>query len=485
MDQTNNYINGSFVAPASGKYLAVTSPADGEVITEVAMSTEADVAKAVEAAQAAFEKWSAITVKSRAQYLLKLHALIRDNASELADIIVKEHGKTKIEAMGDVAKGNETVEYACSMPQLLAGRVLEVSRGIECKDYKRPLGVVASIVPFNFPAMVPFWTIPIAIATGNCVILKPSEKVPLTMRRIMGLFEKAGIPPGVVQIVNGGVDAVNAICDHPQIKAVTFVGSSKVAGIVQKRCRDLNKRVLALGGAKNHLVALPDCNIDMTSTDVVNSFTGCSGQRCMAASVLLTVGPMPELIEAIKKKAAALVAGSENRNVGPVIDQLSLDRITSYIGRPEHELLLDGRGWTKTMTKGFWVGPTILKHTNHMDAGMRDEIFGPVLSIYECKSKEEAIAIENGNPYGNAACVYTSVGAHAQWFTKRLSAGMLGINIGVPVPREPFSFGGINDSKFGDVDITGDGGIEFFTKRIKVTQKWMPPPAGGASDWMS
>jgi len=446
------------------------------------MSNAQDVNQAVEAAEKAFVGWSDITVKSRVQILLKLHALMRDHAGELADLIVQEHGKTKQEALGDVNKGNETLEYACSMPQLLAGRVLEVSRGVECRDYKKPLGVVASIVPFNFPAMVPFWTMPIAIATGNCIIIKPSEKVPLTMNRIMDFMKQAGLPDGVVQTVNGGVATVNALCDHPKIKAVTFVGSSKVAEIVSKRCANLNKKVLALGGAKNHLVALPDCNVDMTSTDVVNSFTGCAGQRCMAASVLLTIGPNPELMEAIIRKSKALVPGSAPRNVGPVIDQQSLDRMTGYVANEQHEILLDGRGWKKD--KGFWMGPTILKHTSKDDAGMRDEIFGPVLSVYECKDKEEAIAIENGNPYGNAACVYTSVGAHAQWFTQRLSAGMLGINIGVPVPREPFSFGGINASNFGHSDITGDAGIEFFTQRIKITQKWTPPPAGEAS-WMS
>jgi len=287
----------------------------------------------------------------------------------------------------------------------------------------------------------------------------------------------------VVQIVNGAVPAVLAICDHPGIPAVSFVGSSKVAEIVSLRSRQINKRVLALGGAKNHLVALPDCNIDMTSTDVVNSFTGCSGQRCMAASVLLTVGPMPKLIAAIVHKAAGLSAGAGQRDIGPVIDRLSQDKILGYIGRPEHKILLDGRGWAEKHTEGFWVGPTVLMHSNSSDAAMREEIFGPVLSIYECKDRDEALAIENANPYGNAACVYTSQGGAADWFCKRFSAGMCGVNVGVPVPREPFPFGGWNRSRFGDCDITADGGIEFFTRRKKITQKWNPPE--GEADWMS
>jgi len=479
----DNYIGGKFVSSTSGKYLDVTSPHDGEVIGKVALSTAADVDTAVKNAEVAFAKWSALTVKARAQIMLKLHALIRDNADELADMIVKEHGKTKAEALGDVAKGNETVEYACSMPQLIAGRVLEVSRGVECRSYNVPLGVVASIVPFNFPAMVPFWTIPIALACGNCVILKPSEKVPMTFNLIVKYFEKAGFPEGVFQIVNGQADAVNAICDNPGIKAVSFVGSSKIAELVSKRCRNLNKRCLALGGAKNHLVALQDCNVEMTASDVVNSYSGCAGQRCMAASVLLTVGPNPKLIERIIEKSKALKPGSGPREIGPIIDVVSRDRIISYIGKDEHKILLDGRDWATKQKKGFWVGPSILQHTSTKDAAMQDEIFGPVLSIFECKSKEEAIAIENANPYGNAACVYTSNGGAAEWFTKRFSVGMVGINIGVPVPREPFSFGGSNKSSFGDVDVTADGAMTFFTKTKKVTQKWNPPE--GDADWMS
>lgn len=481
VEAINNYIGGKFVPPSTDKYLDLRSPHDGEIIGKVALSNATDIDAAVKVGQAAFLKWSALTVKARAGVLLKLHALIRDNADELADMIVKEHGKTKSEALASVAKGNETVEYACSMPQLVCGQVLEVSRGVECRSYKLPLGVVASIVPFNFPAMVPMWTLPIALVLGNAVILKPSEKVPGTMRIMMKFFEQAGFPPGVMQIVNGAVDVVNAICDHPLIKAVSFVGSSKVAELVSKRCRNNNKRVLALGGAKNHLVALPDCNIDMTSTDIVNSYSGCSGQRCMAASVLLTVGPQPKLIEAIIAKSKLLTAGSGDRNIGPVIDEISRDRIINYIGRDEHTILLDGRDWAKQ--KGFWVGPSILQHTSRQDAAMCDEIFGPVLSIYECKNRDEAVEIENANPYGNAACIYTSNGGAAEWFTKRFSVGMVGVNIGVPVPREPFSFGGTNASSFGDVDITANGGIEFFTKTKKVTQKWNP--AEGESDWMS
>lgn len=288
-----NYINGQFVAPKNGKYIEVESPQDGRIIGKVAISTMDDVDAAVQAATNAFKTWSKMGVKNRAQVLFKMHALVRDNTDKIADLIVLEHGKTKVEAVGSVAKGNETLEYACSMPQLIPGKVLEVASGVECKDYREPLGVVASIVPFNFPAMVPMWTLPIAIATGNTLIIKPSEKVPLTIAFMVSLFKQAGLPDGVINIVNGGLDAVNGICDHKDIKAVTFVGSSKVAELVSKRCRNLNKKVIALGGAKNYLIALPDCHIDMTATDVMRSFSGCAGQRCMAASVLLVVGSVP------------------------------------------------------------------------------------------------------------------------------------------------------------------------------------------------
>jgi len=317
------------------------------------------------------------------------------------------------------------------------------------------------------------------------MILKPSEKVPITMSLVVELFKEAGLPDGVVNIINGTAEAVEALCDNEGIKALTFVGSTKVAEIVSRRARAKDKRVVALGGAKNHLISMPDCNTDMTAQDIVNSFTGCSGQRCMAASVLLTVGKQPKLISSIVEKAKKLVPGDKDRQIGPVIDQPSLEKINRYINEAEAsgaQLLLDGRSWTNEHKNGFWVGPTVILHTKKTDPALHDEIFGPVLSIYEAKNKEETIEIENANPYGNAACIYTSAGAHAEWFTKRFSAGMIGVNIGLPVPREPFSFGGINKSKFGDMDITGDGAMEFFTSRRKVTTKWDPPQE---QNWMS
>jgi acyl-CoA reductase-like NAD-dependent aldehyde dehydrogenase len=281
---------------------------------------------------------------------------------------------------------------------------------------------------------------------------------------------------------------VEAICDHPQIPAISFVGSSKVAEIVSKRGRANNKRVLALGAAKNHLVALRDCNTDMCSTDIVLSFTGCAGQRCMAASALIVVQQQDDLVNAIVAKASKLVPGQASGQMGPIIDEIAVQRCHKYIeeavSRDGAKLLLDGRSWTGKQ-KGYWIGPTIIQHKSALDAAFREEIFGPILSIVQVETREEAIAIENASPYGNAACIYTTVGAHAEWFTARFSVGMVGVNIGVPVPREPFSFGGWNASRFGDLDITGESGLEFFTRRKKITTKWNPPSNKGTGDWMS
>ncbi|KAJ3078215.1 hypothetical protein HDU99_000725, partial [Rhizoclosmatium hyalinum] len=299
----------------------------------------------------------------------------------------------------------------------------------------------------------------------------------------------AGFPPGVINIVNGAADTANLLSSHPGVRAVTFVGTSHIAELIYKKGTSIGKRVLALGGAKNHLVANPDCNIEMTAQDVVNSFTGCSGQRCMAASVLLTIGPQPKLIAEIVKRAKSLVFGQDAGagKMGPVIDAASVKRINAYVTESEWqgaEILLDGRKMPAPvgLENGYWCGPSIVLHKKKSDKMLREEVFGPALSILEVASKEEAIEFENANPYGNAACIYTQDPWTADWFTKNFSAGMLGVNIGVPVPREPFSFGGINRSRFGDSDITGEGAINFFTWTKKITTKWAVPVE---SNWMS
>ncbi|KAI9207673.1 Aldehyde/histidinol dehydrogenase [Polychytrium aggregatum] len=482
-----NWVDNTYVATTewdlklvsdTTKFIPVTSPATGEIVSYAPLSKREDVDLAVASCKKAFEAWRSRTVKDRIQIMIRLHQLIVKNADHIADLIVLEHGKNRTEALAEIAKGNETLEFALSLPQLMQGHILDVSRGVACRDSLNPLGIVCSIVPFNFPFMVPFWTLPIAITTGNCLVLKPSEKVPMTMTYVMTLMKEAGLPDGVVNLVHGGPETARMLCEHADVNAVTFVGTSAVAELLMKQCRGLNKRVLALGGAKNHLVAYPDCNIDMTAQDVVSSFTGCSGQRCMAASVLLCIGEQPTLIESIVAKATSLTAGQSTGQVGPVIDEASLKRISSYISQAEEngeKILLDGRKWMNKGGSGFWIGPTIILHNNRSDPALHDEIFGPVLSILACDSKEQAIEIENANPYGNAACIYTRDGGVAEWFTKRFGAGMIGVNIGVPVPREPFSFGGINKSSFADSDITGVDALNFFTYKKKVTTKWAPP----------
>jgi methylmalonic acid semialdehyde dehydrogenase len=482
-----NWIDNAEHQPAqNAHFMDVVCPANGEVIAKVLVSDATEVDLAVASCKKAFPAWSGLNVKTRAQKLHRLFELIRDNADELAESIMKEHGKSRPEALAEVAKGNETAEYAASMQLLSRGNVMEVSRGVKCEDGREPLGVVAHIVPFNFPLMVPFWVLPIAIATGNCIVLKPSEKVPITMSKVARLIKAAGIPDGVVNIVNGTKEAVSALMVHPDIQAVTFVGSTPVARLVASTCSSHGKRVLALGGAKNFLVALPDCEPEATAADVVASFTGCAGQRCMAASVLVIVGDDKfgdDLLQRIVQKAKAIEPGQEKAGMGPVIDDLAVARITKYLKLAEESgstIALDGRSWQQSNTKGYWMGPSIIVHkspANPADPIITDEIFGPVISVVRVASRSEALALEHTSPFGNAACVYTSSGANAEWFSKQFSAAMIGVNIGVPVPREPFSFGGMGVSKFGNHgDITGQSAVDFFTRLRKVTTRW--PVAG-------
>lgn len=485
----DNYINGGFVPPSTNEYLDVINPADSKIIGKVGLSASCDVDNAVQAAKTAFPAWSSRTIKQRAAIMMKFHALVQEHAQKMAELIVQENGKNITEALADVAKGNETVEWACGLPEASAGNTLRVSGQVSCTDRRDPLGVVASIVPFNFPFMVPMWTVPIALVMGNTVVLKPSEKVPLTMQYAADLFKQAGLPDGVFNMVQGTRTCVEALVDHDDVTAVTFVGSSPVAKIVAHRCRSLPepKRCTALGGAKNHLIALEDCEAESACADITVSFAGCAGQRCMAASVLLPVdegiddgeeetAPFGKfLVDKIVAAASKIKAGSGPGEMGPVIDQASYDKIISYIEHSEQngaKILLDGRSWKKD--EGYWIGPTILQHSSLEDKTIAEEVFGPVLSVFPVQSWEEAVAIENASPFGNAASIYTSHGGNAQWFTSRFRASMMGVNIGIPVPREPFSFGGLygTRSKYGDMDITGDGAMEFFSNRVKVTSKW-------------
>jgi len=478
-----NFINGAFTDVSSARSLSVISPLDGSLLAEMPCSTGADLDDAVSSAKAAFPAWSRTPIKERVQILFRYRHLLEKHMQDLATLVREENGKTLGEAIAEVEKCIELTEFAVSMPQLVTGEVLEVSKGVECRVEHLPLGVVASIVPFNFPAMVPNWTIPNALALGNCMIMKPSEKVPISLSLIAKLLKEAGLPAGVFSIVNGDSETVQAICDHPGIQAVSFVGSTRVAKLVYRRATQNLKRCLALGGAKNHLLVLPDAKPDMTAQNVVASMSGCAGQRCMAASAMVAVGSVDTIIEKICAEARKIVPGE---NLGAVISKESKERIERYITEAEEQgakILVDGRGATvKGKENGYYVGPTIIDHVRPDMAVAREEIFGPVISIMRVDTLDEALAIENSSPYGNAASVFTQNGGFARYVIEKASAGMVGVNVGVPVPREPFSFGGWNDSKFGVGDITGKSSIEFWTQLKKSTVKWNPE---AGINWMS
>ncbi len=478
-----NFINGKFVPASTNKTLDVISPVDGVLLSTVPLSTNDDLKAAVKAAKAAFPAWSRMPIKERVQVFFRYKSLLEKHMQELAELCTEENGKTISESIAEIEKCIELTEFATSLPQLTTGEILEVSKGVECRTEHVPLGVVASIVPFNFPAMVPNWTIPNAIALGNCMILKPSEKVPLCCGRIAELLKEAGLPDGVFSIVHGDVEIVEAICDHPHIEAVSFVGSTKVAKIVYQRATNSFKRCLALGGAKNHLMVLPDAIPTMTAQNVAASMSGCAGQRCMAASAMVAVGEVDPIIEKICEEARKIIPG---KNLGAVINKESKERIERYITEAEKQgakILVDGRNTlVEGKEKGTYVGPTVIDWVKpEMDVA-KEEIFGPVISIMRTKTVDEALAIENANPYGNAASVFTQNGGAARYIMERASAGMIGVNVGVPVPREPFSFGGWNESKFGVGDITGKSSIEFWTKLKKSTTKWNPE---AGVNWMS
>lgn len=482
-DQLQNFINGSFTKVASDRTIPVISPIDGTLLTELPCSTTADLELAVQAAKKAFPGWSRTPIKERVQVFFRYKFLLEKNLEILAGLISEENGKTYAEAVQEVEKCIELTEFATSLPQLVTGEVLEVSNGVECRTTHVPIGVVASIVPFNFPAMVPNWTIPNALTLGNCMVIKPSEKVPLSVGVLATLLKEAGLPDGVFNIVHGDSEIVNAICDHPDIEAVSFVGSTKVAKIVYQRATQHLKRCLALGGAKNHLLVLPDAKPDMTAQNIAASMSGCAGQRCMAASAMVGVGDVDHIIARLCDEAKKIIPG---KNLGAVINKDAKTRIEQYITEAENNgarILLDGRGAAVPgKENGTYVGPTIIDYVTPDMSVAKEEIFGPVISILRTSTIDEALDIENASPYGNAASVFTQNGSMARYVVERASAGMIGVNVGVPVPREPFSFGGWNESKFGVGDITGKSAIEFWTKLKKSTTKWNPEEG---VNWMS
>lgn len=465
------------------KPIEVHSPVDGSHLGQIDACGPHEVDAAVSRAASAFENWSKTPVKDRVQPLFRFKQLVEENIDELSRCVTAENGKTLAESAAGIRKGLEVVEFATSFPVLQAGELLEVSRGVDCFTRREPLGVVCGVTPFNFPAMVPLWMFPLAIAAGNAFLLKPSEQTPFTPLQLAELLRDAGLPDQVFQVVQGDRETVELLLDHPQIQAAAFVGSTSVARAVYTRGTASGKRVLALGGAKNHLVVVPDADPTIAAENIVSSATGCAGQRCMAASVLITVGDCSHILEAIEAEMRRIVTG---RDMGAIISEAARQRIVGYIDRAEAagaRIRVDGRTVAvEDKPYGFYVGPTLIEGIEVGHECACDEIFGPVLTVIQVESLDAALKIENASPYGNAASIYTTRGAVAREFQERANSGMIGVNIGVPVPREPFSFGGWNDSHFGAGDITGTDGLAFWTKQRKITQKWT---ATSRQNWMS
>lgn len=478
----DNFINNEFVGGHT--YLDVKSAWTGKEIGRVAVSKKDDVEAAVKAAAQAFPAWRATPIKERTQKLFRFREIVLNRIEEISNIAALEAGKTAAEAKAGIMKGLEVAEYALSLQNMDAGGAMEVSRGVSCEYRREPLGVVCGIVPFNFPAMVPLWMYPIAITLGNTFILKPSEKVPLTSQLMAECMREAGFPPGVFQLVNGTKDAVEALIDHPKVQAVGFVGSTPVAKSIYMRATAHGKRALCLGGAKNYLLVVPDADEKLTVRGVVDSFTGCAGQRCMAASLMVAVGDVEHIVKKIADTASKMELG---KHMGAIIDDASLKRIEKAIAQAEKDgarILVDGRKAQppKGFEGGNWIGPTVIDHALPNMECATMEIFGPVVTIVHVKTLSDAMALEAKNHFGNATSVFTTSGMVAKYVAEHATNGMIGVNIGVPVPREPFSFGGSKDSKFGACDITGESSLDFWSQRKKITTKWAEQ---ADASWMS
>ncbi len=482
MGQANllNYINGQWQPSHASETLAVRNPATAETLGQVPLSPRAEVDAAVQAAQAAFPGWRRTPPTERIQYLFKLKDLLERDFDAIARITTQECGKTLAESQGELRRGIENVEVACGIPSMMMGyNVEDIASGIDETMIRQPVGVVAAITPFNFPAMIPLWFLPYAIACGNCFILKPSEKVPLTMAHVFGLIDQVGLPPGVVQLVNGTRETVDALLDHPGIRAVSFVGSSPVAKYVYSRAAANGKRAQCQGGAKNPVIVLPDADMEMTTRIVADSSFGCAGQRCLASSIAITVGEARAFSDAIadaartRKVGNGLEAGVE---MGPVITAESKERIERLIGVGESEgarVVVDGRGAAiPGLEGGHFVRPTILDNVQPGSEIARTEIFGPVLSLMHVETVDDALRLVNSGSYGNMACLFTSSGAAARQFRYEAQVGNVGINVGVAAPMAFFPFSGWKDSFFGDLHGQGRDAIEFYTEKKVVVERW-------------
>ena len=480
MRTIEHWIGGKAVAGTSTRTAPVFNPATGAQQADVRLANIHDVADAVTTAEVAFEEWSQTSISKRSKVLFAFRELVNASAGDIAELIVDEHGKVLSDALGEVQRGLEVIEFACGIPSLLKGDYSDqVSTDVDTYSFREPLGVVAGITPFNFPAMVPMWMYPVAIACGNTFVLKPSERDPSASLLVAELWQRAGLPDGVFNVINGDKKSVDALLDDPRVAAVSFVGSTSIARYIHERGSANGKRVQALGGAKNHAIVLPDANIDFAADHLAAAAFGSAGERCMAVSAAIVVGHGAEVVEAVSERARSLKVGSGRdaaSEMGPVITRAAQERIQALIGTGAAQgarIAVDGRDLSVAgFESGFFVGPTVIDEvTTEMDV-YREEIFGPVLSVLRAGTVEEAIALVNANPYGNGTAIFTSSGQAARQFQRGVKVGMIGINVPVPVPMAFYSFGGWKDSLFGDKHVHGAEGVSFYTRAKVVTARW-------------
>ena len=485
MSEITHWINGKTFDDSAKRHGDIFNPATGEVSKKVAFGTAATVDVAVKAATDAFAEWRHSSLTKRVNVLFAFRELVNTNKEKIAALITAEHGKVLSDAAGEVTRGLEVVEFACGIPHLLKGGFSEeVSTGVDVYSIRQALGPVAIISPFNFPAMVPMWFFPVAIACGNTVIVKPSEKDPSAAMFLAQLWKEAGLPDGVFNVVHGDKEVVDAILTHPGIKSVSFVGSTPIAKYVYETGTKSGKRVQALGGAKNHMVVLPDADLDLAADAAINAGFGSAGERCMAISALVVVEPVADaLVAKIKERAVKLKTGdgTKGADMGPLVTQVHRDKVASYVDAGEKEgatLVVDGRT-VNPGGNGFWLGPTLFDHVTPKMSIYADEIFGPVLSVIRVKSYDEALALVNSHQYGNGTAIFTNDGGAARRYQNEVEVGMVGINVPIPVPMAYYSFGGWKNSLFGDSHAHGTEGVHFFTRGKVVTSRWLDPSHGG------
>jgi malonate-semialdehyde dehydrogenase (acetylating)/methylmalonate-semialdehyde dehydrogenase len=485
MSEITHWINGKTFDDSAKRHGDIFNPATGEVSKKVAFGTAATVDAAVKSATDAFAEWRHSSLTKRVNVLFAFRELVNTNKEKIAALITSEHGKVLSDAAGEVTRGLEVVEFACGIPHLLKGGFSEeVSTGVDVYSIRQALGPVAIISPFNFPAMVPMWFFPVAIACGNTVIVKPSEKDPSAAMFMGQLWKEAGLPDGVFNVVHGDKEVVDAILTHPGIKSVSFVGSTPIAKYVYETGTKSGKRVQALGGAKNHMVVLPDADLDLAADAAINAGFGSAGERCMAISALVVVEPVADaLVAKIKERAVKLKTGdgTKGADMGPLVTQVHRDKVASYVDAGEKEgatIVVDGRS-VNPGGNGFWLGPTLFDHVTPKMSIYTDEIFGPVLSVIRVKSYDEALALVNSHQYGNGTAIFTNDGGAARRYQNEVEVGMVGINVPIPVPMAYYSFGGWKNSLFGDSHAHGTEGVHFFTRGKVVTSRWLDPSHGG------